>query len=91
VTGLLVFANISSDKKNSLNEGDSVKVIIESVDTENRRISLSYGIKEAKQDQQEVSEFIKKQGKTSAEKTEASSEFGEALLAALKKQEIMEN
>ncbi|NLL13194.1 MAG: S1 RNA-binding domain-containing protein [Fibrobacter sp.] len=84
VTGLLVFANISSDKKNSLNEGDSVKVIIESVDTENRRISLSYGIKEAKQDQQEVSEFIKKQGKTSAEKTEASSEFGEALLAALK-------
>lgn len=84
VTGLLVFANISSDKKNSLNEGDSVKVIIESVDTENRRISLSYGIKEAKQDQQEVNEFIKKQGKAPAEKTEASSEFGEALLAALK-------
>ncbi len=84
VTGLLVFANISPEKKNSLNEGDSVKVIIESVDTENRRISLSYGIKEAKQDQQEVSEFIKKQAKTPAEKTEASSEFGEALLAALK-------
>lgn len=84
ITGLLVFSNISSDKKESLNEGDSVKVMIESVDTENRRISLSYGIKEAKQDQQEVTEFIKKQGKTPANKTEASSEFGAALLAALK-------
>lgn len=84
VTGLLVFANISSDKKHSLNAGDSVKVIIESVDTENRRISLSYGIKEAKQDQQEIGEFINKQGKTPANKTEVSSEFGEALLAALK-------
>ncbi len=84
VTGLLVFANISSDKKDSLNAGDSVTVMIESVDTENRRISLSYGIKEAKQNQQEVADFIKKQGKTPVEKTEASSEFGAALLAALK-------
>jgi small subunit ribosomal protein S1 len=84
VTGLLVFTNIAADKKDSLNAGDSVKVIIESVDTENRRISLSYGMKEAKQDQQEISEFIKKQGKTADNKNEASSEFGEALLAALK-------
>lgn len=84
VTGLLVFANIASDKKDTLNTGDSVTVMIESVDTENRRISLSYGVKEAKQNQQEVADFIKKQGKTTVEKTEASSEFGAALLAALK-------
>lgn len=84
VTGLLVFANIASDKKETLNAGDSITVIIESVDIENRRISLSYGLKEARQNQQEVTDFLSKQSKKPAEKSEASSEFGAALLAALK-------
>lgn len=84
VTGLLVFANIAPDKKESLNAGDSVIVMIDSVDPENRRISLSYGVKEAKQAQEEVKEFINKQVKAPAAKTDTSSEFGAALLAALK-------
>lgn len=85
VTGLLVFSNIAQDKKESLNAGDSIKVIIESVDLDNRRISLSYGVKEAKQNQQEIKDFLNKQNnKPTEEKKEASSEFGAALLAALK-------
>ena len=83
VTGLLVFSNIASDKKDTFKEGDSIQVLIESIDVENRRISLSYGLQEAKQDQKEVSEFLTKQSKGQPQK-ESSTEFGAALLAALK-------
>lgn len=85
VTGLLVFSNIVSDKKESLKDGDQVAVIIESVDKENRRISLSLGMKEARQHQEEVTDFLKKQQKPAASQKESSTEFGAALLAALKK------
>lgn len=84
VTGLLVFSNIVSDKKDSLKDGDQVCVYIESVDRYNRRISLSLGMKEARQHQAEVSEYLKKQ-KPEKSKTTASTEFGSALLEALKK------
>ncbi len=63
VTGLLVFSNIVSDKKDTLKDGDLVTVFVESIDKENRRISLSLGMKDARQHQAEVTEFLKKQQK----------------------------
>ena len=84
VTGLLVFSRIVPDKKDSFKEGDEITVIVESVDKENRRISLSYGMRKSEEDKEEVSEFIKKQRKEKPDKR-ASTEFGAALLAALKK------
>ena len=85
VTGLLVFSNIVSDKKDTLKDGDQVTVFIESVDRENRRISLSLGMKDARQHQADVSEFIKKQQKEPENSKGSSSDFGAALMAALKK------
>ncbi len=87
VTGLLVFSNIVADKKDTLKDGDDVKVMVESIDLETRRISLSLGMKEAKDNQDEVSAYLNKQ-KTVPSATKAASndtEFGAALLAALKK------
>jgi small subunit ribosomal protein S1 len=84
ITGLLPFANIVSDKKDSLVEGEKVKVHIESIDKENRRISLSMGLKESHQDQKEVKEFLKKQQSHVSVDKPASTEFGAALMAALK-------
>ena len=85
VTGLLVFSNIAADKKESLKEGDSINVMIENLDIENRRIGLSFGVKEARQNQQEISEYLHKQKKEPEQKRSASTEFGAALLEALKK------
>lgn len=84
ITGLLVFSNIVSDKKDSLKDGDQVAVYIESIDKDNRRISLSLGMKEARQHQAEVSDYLKKQ-KPEKSSSSASTEFGSALLEALKK------
>lgn len=83
VTGLLVFSNISADKKDSFKEGDVINITVESIDTENRRISLSHGVSEAKNNQKEISEFLQTQRKET-QGSKASTEFGSALLAALK-------
>ncbi len=83
VTALLVFGNISKEKKDTLKEGDVITVTVESVDTENRRISLSYGVTETVNNNKEVSEYLNSQEKVLQEK-KASTEFGSALLAALK-------
>ncbi|MCL2690050.1 MAG: S1 RNA-binding domain-containing protein [Chitinispirillia bacterium] len=84
ITGLLVFANMTADKKDALKPGDNVTVSIESIDTENRRISLSMGVAEVRKDSEDTKQYLKEQ-KAKAEKKEASStEFGAALLEALK-------
>jgi small subunit ribosomal protein S1 len=84
VTGLLTFSNIVADKKETLKDGDQVAVIIEAVDIDNRRISFSLGMKEARQNQEEVKTFLKNQ-KEPVQQKSSSTEFGAALLAALKK------
>ena len=83
VTGLLVFSNIISDKREMIKEGDSIPVCVESVDKINRRISLSHGIKEARHSQEEVTKFLNKDT-PKGEATGNATEFGAALFAALK-------
>jgi small subunit ribosomal protein S1 len=86
VTGLLVFSNIVADKKETLKDGDEIKVMVESIDLETRRISLSLGMKEAKEHQEDVSAYLNKQKAEPAAKVASNdTEFGAALLAALKK------
>ncbi|HMA65798.1 MAG TPA: S1 RNA-binding domain-containing protein, partial [Chitinispirillaceae bacterium] len=86
VTGLLVFSNIVADKKETLKDGDEIKVMVEAIDLETRRISLSLGMKEAKEHQEEVSAYLHKQKAAPVAKAAANdTEFGAALLAALKK------
>jgi small subunit ribosomal protein S1 len=80
VTGLLVFNNIAPDKKESIKEGESLTVRIESVDMENRRISLSYGIKEVKENKEDIKKLMQHSNQP---KKNSSTEFGAALLEAL--------
>ncbi len=85
ITGLLVFSNMSADKKDSLKEGEAVTVHVESLDKENRRISLSMGMAEARRDSEETKQFLQKQHAQSEKKvSDSSTEFGAALMAALK-------
>lgn len=83
VTGLLPFGNIAQDKKESIKVGDMLNVTIETVDTERRRISLSYGVAEEKSNAAEVKQYIVSQKQPKVEA--GNSEFGAALLAALQK------
>jgi small subunit ribosomal protein S1 len=80
VTGLLPFGNISADKKDSIKPGDSADVIVQNVDTERRRISLSLGMAEVVKDEQEARAYMAQQ-KTTVKKD--ASEFGDMLMAAL--------
>ena len=80
VTGLLVFSKISPDKKETLKENDSIAITIESIDTENRRISLSYGLSDNKS---EFTQFQDEQNQRQTSTVSNSTEFGAALLAAL--------
>lgn len=85
VTGLLAITNIAADKKASLAEGAKIMVHIESLDTAQRRISLSYGKQESRQETAEVKEFLVKQRAPAPQQAPRSTEFGSALLEALKK------
>jgi small subunit ribosomal protein S1 len=85
VTGLLPISNIAPDKKNSITEGAVFTVHIESVDVKQRRISLSYGKQEPRQETAEVKEYLNKQSSAAPKQTPKSTEFGAALLEALKK------
>ncbi|MFP4165049.1 MAG: S1 RNA-binding domain-containing protein [Chitinispirillaceae bacterium] len=84
ITGLLVFSNMASDKKDSLKEGDKVTVRMEALDKENRRMSLSYGLEKGHAETEETKKFMEKQQAKSEKKKDASTEFGAALLEALK-------
>ena len=92
VTGLLVFSKIVADKRDSFKEGDSITVCIESIDTENRRISLSHGMRESNENRAMINDYLSKE-KTGQPQTQtpargggggSSTEFGAALMAALK-------
>ena len=85
VTGLLPHANIAQEKKTSISVGSQLTVYIQSLDTANRRLSLSYGMQESAQDTAVVNDFLKKQGKAPASSPSVSTEFGAALLEALKR------
>lgn len=83
VTGLLPHRNVAADRKGSIKVGEPLEVGIESVDTESRRISLTYGVSEKKADERSAKEYMKKQSK----ETRSSSEFGDLLKQALEKKE----
>ena len=85
VTALLPLGNIAADKKGAITEGAVLNVRIESVDTAARRISLSMGMKESRQETAEVKEYMNKQPMAPPKQTPKSTEFGAALLEALKK------
>jgi small subunit ribosomal protein S1 len=87
VTGLLPLGNIAPEKKDALKEGTQITVHIESIDTAARRLSLSFGRKEERQNDAAVNEYLAKQRVAPQPKSTASqaTEFGSALLDALKK------
>ncbi len=82
VTGLLVYGNVADDKKDTIKVGDTIQVGIESVDSERRRMSLTYGTAEAKRGQEEAREYLAGQKRA---KSQPASEFAEKLRAALGK------
>jgi len=85
ITGLLPFANISSEHKGKIEVDEEVEVTIAGLDIEQRRISLSIGmVEEAEKDA-----FTENYLKEKSEKREDSSvsEFGAALKAAMKKKD----
>ena len=84
VTGLLPYANVAADKKETIKVGSPLAVVIEAVDAEKRRLSLSFGMVEGKQQASEVREFLKSQSRP-AENTPAESDFAAALKKALQK------
>ncbi|HEX7511477.1 MAG TPA: S1 RNA-binding domain-containing protein [Chitinivibrionales bacterium] len=84
VTGLLPFGNIAREKKESIKVGGVLETIIESIDQERRRISLSCGVAESKQEAAAVKEFLKTQ-QTVSRQTEAETAFGAALKKAMEK------
>lgn len=80
VTGLLAIPNIASDKRSSIKVGEPLEVQIGGVDTERRRISLLYGVYASEADDTEAKKYME-QAQPAAQQT---SEFGEALRAALR-------
>jgi small subunit ribosomal protein S1 len=87
VTGLCATPNIAADKKESLKEGEQITVHIESIDTAQRRLSLSIGLAESRQAAVEIQEYMSKQEPLAKQQAPSSTEFGAALLAALKKKQ----
>jgi small subunit ribosomal protein S1 len=82
ITGLLPFANVAADRKESIKVGAPLEVTIESIDEERRRISLSYGVALERKNAEEVKEYLSAQGRNAA----ASDDRSETVLgAALKK------
>ncbi len=81
ITGLLPFANIAKDKKDSIKKGDEIEVDIKSIDSDERKISLAYGIETEKKVSKETTEKYTKDDKKNKAST---TDFGEKLRAALK-------
>ena len=85
ITGLLPFGNIAQEKKESIKVGAPLEVTIESIDTERRRISLSYGVADERSHAAEVKQYISAQKQQKSEP--ADTEFGAALKLALQKKQ----
>jgi small subunit ribosomal protein S1 len=83
ITGLLPFGSIATDKKDAIKVGGPLDVTIESVDTERRRISLSFGTSEEKSHTAEVKQYLSSQ--TPRHSDLSDTEFGAALKSALEK------
>jgi len=92
VTGLLVFARMAADKKDSIKPGDTVTVSVDSIDLDARRIGLSMGVGEIAKETEAARQFLKKQEAVQAEKKPKATgtEFGSALLAALGSRPVAE-
>jgi small subunit ribosomal protein S1 len=67
VTGLLPFSNIASDKKESIKVNTTIEVVVQSIDEERRRISLSFGTVESGQNEAEIREYLKANADTHRE------------------------
>ncbi|MBN2188430.1 MAG: S1 RNA-binding domain-containing protein [Chitinispirillaceae bacterium] len=85
VTGLLPIPNIAPDKRAAITENAVITVHIESIDIAQRRISLSFGKKESQQVSAEARVYLAKQTAKPPQAAARSTEFGSALLEALKK------
>jgi small subunit ribosomal protein S1 len=85
ITGLLPFANIAPEKKESIKVGSLLEVTIESIDEERRRISLSCGIAQERKNNEEVKEYLASQTKPAPLQADAETVFGAALKKALEK------
>ncbi|MBN2037835.1 MAG: S1 RNA-binding domain-containing protein [Chitinispirillaceae bacterium] len=85
VTGLLALPNIAADKKGSVVEGEQITVHVESIDMTQRRLSLSLGRSQSRQDAAEVQHYMARQEAPATPAAPKSTEFGAALLEALKK------
>jgi small subunit ribosomal protein S1 len=85
VTALLPLGNIAADKKDVVKEGAPVTARVESVDPQARRISLSLGLKEIQEQTAEVKEYLSQQSAPTPQQSSQSTEFGAALLEAMKK------
>jgi small subunit ribosomal protein S1 len=85
VTGLLPLANIAPEKNTSISVGSQITVQIQSIDIENRRISLSFGLQESLKESKIVKDYLIQQTAMPAQARMSSTEFGAALLEALKK------
>ena len=86
VTGLLPFANVAPEKKETIKAGAALEVVIESIDEERRRISLSYGTLEARHNAAEVKEFLNVQG-GAARQSPSETALGAALKKAMEKKQ----
>jgi ribosomal protein S1 len=88
VTGLLSPRNIAQDHKGKIKAGDELQVKVISVDPPQRRIGLSLGIESADADDEFTRAYIKESTpkQTTPAKESSVSEFGAALLDALKKE-----
>lgn len=85
ITGLLPFANVAADRKATIKVGSPLDVVIEAVDGEKRRISLSCGTVEARKLASEAQEYLSLQERPSTENVAPQSDFAMALKTALRK------
>ncbi len=84
ITGLLPKSNIAKEDAAGIKSGEKTTVTVQSVDTENRRISLQSGSRtEAIDNEQAVQAHTKNQNKPPKRKDSSSTEFGDALKNAL--------
>lgn len=85
ISGLLLHQNIDPAKKDAVKIGATIEVTVESFDSAQRRIGLSYGKREVQQNEAEVAELLSKLESEKKVSTQEASEFGSALLAAMNK------
>ncbi len=83
ITGLLAIPNIAPDKRNAIKVGEEIEVGVGSVDVERRRISLTYGVESEEAETAAAAEYMEKNKPAGGGKP--TSEFGEALKAALER------